>query len=176
MATKHRSSFRVEPQPVYFSDVKKPMIFPYSVFIAQRQWYAYCRSFNRSSLSTRRSNPAHQWCPSLTISSILLWRQTYLPVHPLTNYHYAIITALDYKIRLARKGNILEINTSGFPWKDVYLKLNRQREFQSRIFKDAKTGYFRSESFIPTIISWFASCERPYFRLGERDVPRSYWI
>ena len=83
MAAKYRSSFSGRTATRSFLGCKKSRwYFRIRFFIAQRQWYAYRRSFNRPSLSTRRSNPAHQWCPSLTISSILLWRQTYLPVHP----------------------------------------------------------------------------------------------
>ncbi|WP_162611648.1 S41 family peptidase [Alistipes sp. An116] len=71
------------------------------------------------------------------------------PFTLLTNYHYAIVTAFDYKIQLVRNGNMMEMNTPGLPWKEVYLKLNQQSEFQSRIFHEAQTGYFRIGEFYP---------------------------
>lgn len=142
--------FRVEPQPVHFSDVKKADDISVFGFLSL--------NVNDTLIVDRSIDPLFQQgdrilrINDVPASQYLQYCYDDRHIYPFTllsNYHYAIITAFDYKIRLARKGNILEINTSGFPWKDVYLKLNRQREFQSRIFKDAKTGYFSIGEFYP---------------------------
>lgn len=67
----------------------------------------------------------------------------------LVNYHYALVTAADYKVRLERDGQVQEVTTPGMPWAEVYFRLNRQQEFRTQIFPDAKTGYFSISEFYP---------------------------
>lgn len=67
----------------------------------------------------------------------------------LKNYHYALVTAADYKIQLERGGQMLDVTTPGIPWSDVYFRLNRLQEFRTHIFPDAKTGYFSIAEFYP---------------------------
>ena len=65
----------------------------------------------------------------------------------LKNYHYALVTAADYKVRLERNGQVQEVTTPGMPWSEVYLGLLRQQEFRTCIFEEAKAGYFSITEF-----------------------------
>ncbi|MEI3541051.1 MAG: hypothetical protein V8Q45_11965 [Alistipes onderdonkii] len=67
----------------------------------------------------------------------------------LKNYHYALVTAADYKVRLERNGQVQEVTTPGMPWSEVYLGLLRQQEFRTCIFEEAKAGYFSITEFYP---------------------------
>lgn len=67
----------------------------------------------------------------------------------LSNYHYELVRAADYNIRLIRDGRVQEIKTAGMPWSKVYLNLIRQQEFETRTYKQAKAGYFKISEFYP---------------------------
>lgn len=67
----------------------------------------------------------------------------------LKNYHYALVTAADYNVRLERNGQVREVTTSGMPWSEVSLNLLRQQEFRAHIFEEAKAGYFSIPEFYP---------------------------
>lgn len=141
---------RAEPQPIHFSNVKKADNISVFDFLSL--------NINDTLIVERSINPLFRQgdrilrINNVPVSQYLQYCYDDRHIYPftlLTNYHYAIITAFDYKIQLARNGNIMEINTPGLPWKEVYLKLNQQCEFQSRLFRDAKTGYFRIGEFYP---------------------------
>lgn len=141
---------RAEPQPIHFSNVKKADNISVLDFLSL--------NINDTLIVERSINPLFRQgdrilcINNVPVSQYLQYCYDDRHIYPftlLTNYHYAIITAFDYKIQLARNGNIMEINTPGLPWKEVYLKLNQQCEFQSRLFRDAKTGYFRIGEFYP---------------------------
>lgn len=71
------------------------------------------------------------------------------PFTLLTNYRYMLVTASGYTVRLERNGAMREVTTPGIPWPKVFLQLGKQAEFRSRIFPEAKTGYFPIPEFYP---------------------------
>lgn len=71
------------------------------------------------------------------------------PFTLLANYHYRIVSASDYTIRVERNGEQINVSCTAMPWEDVYMGLLGQQEFRSSIFPDAQAGYFAIEEFYP---------------------------
>lgn len=168
---------RAEPQPVHFSDVKKADNISVFGFLSL--------NINDTLVVERSIDPLFKQgdrilrINNVPASQYLQYCYDDRHIYPftlLTNYHYAIVTAFDYKIQLARNGNMMEMNTPGLSWKEVYLKLNQQSEFQSRIFHEAQTGYFRIGEFYPNNNLMIRKLRTAFSRLGEKDVSLSYWI
>lgn len=67
----------------------------------------------------------------------------------MANHDFEMVRAQGYTVLFERSGERRTVHTAGRPWQEVYLGLLRQREFLTRIFPEAKAGYFAITEFYP---------------------------